>query len=370
MEIKAEQAQQENRIGSSLSCDKNIESSMTIFDRSESDEGHQGFTCRQVADWMNLIAPPTWAENWDRVGWMVGEPDMPCTGVMLSLNVSMATMQTAIKQHCNLIVSHHPMFFTPFTDVSSETREGRLAAFAWQNNLAVFSAHTNFDAAKGGLSDMLSEELGLVEMTHFPAQTTDEPAGIGRKGLLKDGMTLDAFLARIKEMLRTPVLRVIIPFKISGKSARNLVDESAPGTNKVPLVYDNSAAGNGSAGIKQNGKLLQEPVHTGIVQNGNGAVNTQGIWLQKSVQTVVTQNGAYDRSLLSALVENKPDVFVTGDVKYHDALDLAEAGVFTVDAGHFATEAFFTEKLALKMQSTFPELPVRVFAETDVYSYL
>ena len=88
----------------------------------------------------------------------------------------------------------------------------------------------------------------------------------------------------------------------------------------------------------------------------------------EEIERVITQNGSYDREMLAFLKNGTADVLVTGDVKYHDALDLAQAGIFTVDVGHFFSERIFVSSLADRISLAFPGLPVRRAEETDVYT--
>ncbi len=87
-----------------------------------------------------------------------------------------------------------------------------------------------------------------------------------------------------------------------------------------------------------------------------------------AIRRVVTQNGAYDSDLLPYLHSDNCDVLVTGDVKYHDAFDLAQAGIFVCDAGHFSTERMFVSEVAQALRKAFPGLLVQEAMETDIYT--
>ena len=71
--------------------------------------------------------------------------------------------------------------------------------------------------------------------------------------------------------------------------------------------------------------------------------------------------------MLNALQQDKPDVLITGDVKYHDARELEASGIFTIDAGHFGTEAFFAGNLAERLSKQFPQIHIKTEYATDVY---
>jgi len=256
--------------------------------------------CRDISDWLDDMAPASLAESWDNTGWMAGNPDNPVTGVLVCLDACEERIREAVGLNLNLIVCHHPPFFRKMTGVTADTREGRLAGLAWRTGVQIFSAHTNFDAAPGGLTDLLAAALDLRKVVSFPGGGAGTLATRARLGLLPEACDVVSFLRVLSEKLGCPAMRTI-------------------GT---------------------------EP---------------------ERIFRVIVQNGAYDSDLLPFFATGGADVLVTGDVKYHDALDLAEVGLFTVDAGHFHTEHVFVPALAERMAAAFPELPICSAGETDVY---
>jgi len=257
-------------------------------------------TCRDVALLLEAWAPPALAERWDNSGWMLGEPDRPVTGILVCLDVTPERVAEAAQAGENLIVSHHPPLFAPLRSVTSDTRAGRLAGMCWRAGVQVYSTHTNFDAAPGGLADLLAGELGLLEPAPFPGPSAEGLAGRARMGLLPEPVSPGGFLELLSRRLAVSSPRIV---------------------GRLPA------------------RILR----------------------------VVTQNGAYDEALLPFLAENPPDVLVAGDVKYHDALDLASDGIPTVDCGHFHTERMFVPAVARWLAARFPTVPVRTAGERDVY---
>jgi len=88
-----------------------------------------------------------------------------------------------------------------------------------------------------------------------------------------------------------------------------------------------------------------------------------------TVTLVAVFNGSYDREILHELQEIKPDLLLTGDLKYHDARELMEKGIFTVDAGHFGTEKHFVESMTELLRYKFPQLDIVSYEGEDVFSY-
>ena len=158
-----------------------------------------------LADW----APVELAEPWDNVGWMFGDPDVPLTGTLVCLDLTEDCLHQARTQGLNLIVTHHPPVFTPLRAVTVDSWEGRMAGLCWKYGISVYSAHTNFDAAPGGLCDILAETLNLQEIQPFPGPGTRGLAGRGRSGLLSEGMGIGAFCRFLAEKLSAKDIRLI-----------------------------------------------------------------------------------------------------------------------------------------------------------------
>ena len=82
-------------------------------------------TVQQVITLMEQLAPRSYAESWDNVGLMVGDRNVVVTGVVTTLDVTEETVEYAIEQNCNLIVSHHPLIFKGLKQISCDTAQGR-----------------------------------------------------------------------------------------------------------------------------------------------------------------------------------------------------------------------------------------------------
>ena len=118
----------------------------------------------KVADLVKIvdeIAPLETAEPWDNVGLLVGNLDEEVTGVMLCVDATLAVMQRAIAQGCNVILSHHPLMFGGVKHLRQDEYEGALLRCLVKNDLNLIAAHTNLDEAQGGVEDALASALGI-----------------------------------------------------------------------------------------------------------------------------------------------------------------------------------------------------------------
>jgi dinuclear metal center YbgI/SA1388 family protein len=109
--------------------------------------------------------PTATAEDWDRVGLMLGHPASEVSRVLLSVDVTAEVVDEAIESSAQLLLTHHPMLLRPVHELGELTAKGNLITKAVRGGLAIFAAHTNADVAIGGVSQSLAAALGLTEVT-------------------------------------------------------------------------------------------------------------------------------------------------------------------------------------------------------------
>jgi putative NIF3 family GTP cyclohydrolase 1 type 2 len=99
---------------------------------------------------VEAIAPARLAESWDNVGLQVGHPSAPLKRVMTCLEVTPPTLAEAVRLKADAIVAHHPLIFNPLTALNMAQPAASLVAGLIRENIALITAHTNLDSAKGG----------------------------------------------------------------------------------------------------------------------------------------------------------------------------------------------------------------------------
>jgi dinuclear metal center YbgI/SA1388 family protein len=139
--------------------------------------------------------PPAWAESWDRVGLVLGEPAAPVRRVLCAVDCVPATAAQARDLGADLLLVHHPLLLRGVSSVAPTTFQGRIVHDLIQGGVALFVAHTNADVANPGVSDALAGRLGLVELRPLATPGLGTPAagggrGIGRIGRLPRPMSL------------------------------------------------------------------------------------------------------------------------------------------------------------------------------------
>ena len=153
---------------------------------------------RDIAGWLEDAYPSALAEDWDRVGLSVGDPDAQVDAVVLSVDVTDAVLAEAKRVGAQLIVSHHPLLLRGVHAVRADDPKGRLLIEAIRSGIAVVSAHTNADSAADGVADALADAVGMApRRPMLPHGSPDSTAGLGRVGRLSEPLTAAALAQRL-----------------------------------------------------------------------------------------------------------------------------------------------------------------------------
>lgn len=339
-----------------------------------------------VMDAMEKIAPRHLTESWDNSGLMVGDPSQVIGRVLVSLDADETAVDRAIADSCDLIVAHHPLIFKPLKHLRADLPEGRVLHKLIKNNIAVFSAHTNLDAAKGGVNDCLAELLSLtdlepldvtyreplVKLTVFsPSDHADAirlaiaKAGAGEIGgyshcsfqTMGEGRFLpkpgaNPFIGKVGVMETVDEARIeaIMPEKIAGRVVRAML-RAHPYEEAAYDLYPLRNTG-GALGIGRIGRLAETMDIDAFAEMVKNALPVAFVRLVKSggrpVRKVALCGGSGAEYATRAAYAGA-DVLVTGDVKYHDAQKAVACGIHVVDAGHFGTEAPIAKALAQRL---------------------
>lgn len=154
---------------------------------------------KDVMDLMESIAPKELTESWDNVGLMIGEREQEVKKILVALDCTSEVIDEALDVGADMIVTHHP--FILFQKIKSIKKGDVLGGKIYkliQNNISVFSAHTNLDCADGGINDILAE---LFELKNV--EKLDEESGLGRIGELENSMKFEGFANVIESKLNT-----------------------------------------------------------------------------------------------------------------------------------------------------------------------
>ncbi|WP_067832194.1 Nif3-like dinuclear metal center hexameric protein [Actinomadura kijaniata] len=151
----------------------------------------------QVIAALEELYPPSWAESWDAVGLVCGDPDQAVQRVLFAVDPVAAVIDEALEWGADLLVTHHPLLLRPVNGVPATTPKGRTVHRLIRGGTALYTAHTNADVASPGVSDALARAVGLTGALHPLSPSPDDPGrGLGRVGTLPAPLTLREFTAK------------------------------------------------------------------------------------------------------------------------------------------------------------------------------
>lgn len=334
---------------------------------------------------INSLYPPSLAEDWDNVGLQVGDPALVVEKVVVALDPSLAAIDAVHRAGAQVLLTHHPLLFRPLQRLTPEDPVGRVIWAAVTKGVAVISAHTNLDAAAGGLNDWLAERLGVLngkplqavqgdylKLVVFVPVSHEEAvaealfaAGAGQigaydccsfrtpgTGTFRPGEGTRPFLGQVGQTEQAEEFRLetIVP-----KARLNRVLEKMfrahpyeeVAYDLIPLNNQVPSAGLGRVGYLEAGTTLQVFADVAKGRLGCAALRIVGDPDQPVHKVAVC--GGSGASMLSAAKFQGADVLVTGDVKYHEARQAEDLGIGLIDAGHFATEQLMVAQLAARL---------------------
>jgi len=115
---------------------------------------------QEVFLFLNSLFPISTARDFDNPGFLVGDPESPLGRAVIALDCTLDTLSFAIENDCDLIITHHPVIFSPIKNVLSDSIVYKLI----NNGISVISLHTNLDVGTNGVNDALCNKIGLKEI--------------------------------------------------------------------------------------------------------------------------------------------------------------------------------------------------------------
>ena len=253
-----------------------------------------------IIEIMDHIAPPSLAEEWDNVGLQVGDRRWAVRRVGVALDAGLGVVTAACQMKVDLLVTHHPLIFKPLMAIDCQTPLGTVLQKAIRHRLSIFAAHTNLDKSKGGLNDILARRIGLADCS-----------------VLDEG----------------------------GGHDRGTFDPDAAADERLdPMSYHE---GHGRVGRLSKSMALRDfalDVKQELNLDAIKVVGNPGLLVKKVA--VCTGSGS---SLLKAFFRSGAQVYISGDLRFHDARDVEAAGLGLIDIGHFPSEYLMVESLVKRL---------------------
>lgn len=159
-------------------------------------------TLAQVLTVIERLWPASLAESWDAVGPVVGRPEAPVRRILFAVDPVQAVADEAVERGADLLLTHHPLLLRGATSVAAGghagAAKGAVVHTLIEHGIGLVAAHTNADAAVGGVSDAVARRLGVTGARPLvPSAGGGDAQGIGRVGELESPVSLRAFAERV-----------------------------------------------------------------------------------------------------------------------------------------------------------------------------
>lgn len=201
---------------------------------------------------MEKIAPKKLALDWDNPGLQVGRLNNRVTKVLFTLDLTPNAVKQAVKVKADLIITHHPVIYQKLANVADNDWQKDLLLQCAEKKIAVLSAHTNWDAAQGGVNDVLAKALGLKKI-----KLLDKETQIGRMGEVPS-CDLEKFATKVKKILGVPA----VTFIKGGKKVHKIAVCGGAGGDFLDLVLQTGCDTFLTADIKYH--LAQRGAYMGL----------------------------------------------------------------------------------------------------------
>lgn len=251
-------------------------------------KGSQQVSVADLIEVMEQLAPPSLAEAWDNCGLQVGAQQWPVKKIWVALDPLLSVLQAAAGQQVDMIITHHPLLFKPLRNLDFETPVGRAIEVAMASRMAIYAAHTNLDSAKDGINDILACRVGLTNL---------------------------------------------VPLEKAGANDSLEQSDSQLGLGRVGRLEPSMTVGQMVQHIKSQFKLK--------------AIKVAGNVDMKVDSAAVCSGGG--STLVEAFLKTGAQVYISGDLRYHDARAIEDAGRALIDIGHFPSEHVMVDDLAARL---------------------
>lgn len=356
------------------------------------------------------FAPKSLAEDWDSIGLMFGSKDKVVDKIMVALDLDRDTLNEAMEKNVDLIVTHHPPIFKALNTLNKEDAHRREFIELVKSDIALYALHTNLDSAEGGMNDWLADAIGLsenreiVEVTNLseffklnvfvPKHSTKSvvnalfDAGAGQVGDYNDvyyrtqgfghftpGAGADPSEGDIgqPEKVSEEKIEVMVPEENVNTMIKALIQAhpyEEPVYDLYKLEGKEKQYGLGRVGELRTTTLdladkIKEIFNIDGLRYGSLHPNEE--------KTKVAIFGGAGAGYYKSALNKGAQIYVTGDISYHDAQSMIRDGIDFIDAGHYI-EQIMAPKLAEKLNE-FKEAnswDIEIFAsqnQTDMFTF-
>ena len=340
------------------------------------------------------LAPANYQESYDNAGLIIGNANDEISKALIAVDVTEEVLDEAILTKSDLIISHHPIIFGGLKKLNGKNNVERIVIKAIKNNIAIYAAHTNLDNVLRGTNMVLSKKLGIKNLkvllpTEHKLLKLVVFCPTAQANKLREAI-FEAGAGEIGNYDHCSFSADGIGSFRAGKEAKPFVGEVGQNHNekevRIETIFPENLKENVIAAMLKEHPyeevaydiyLLENNSNTigaGIIGNLEKEVDAMDFLLKlkkitdchcikhtkivkQKIQKVAICGGS-GAFLIKTAIRAKADIYITGDIKYHDFFD-AEDKLIVADIGHYESEVFTKEILYDLIKENFPTFAVR-----------
>lgn len=354
---------------------------------------------KDIIEYLETFAPPAYQEDYDNSGLITGNDNTEIKGIILTLDCIEAVVDEAIRKNCNLIISHHPIVFRGLKKLTGKNYIERTIIQAIKNDIAIYAIHTNLDNVSMGVNKKIADKLGLTNIkvlrpkndtlhkltTFIPKENTEDvmsklhEAGAGVIGNYKNcsfrmegtGTFLPVenasptigTVGQLEKVYEDRV-EVIFPAYLKNKILNALF--KAHPYEEVAYYLHELANPDYKVGAGMIGELVEPMDSSDFLNHIKVQLNTLMIrhtaLIKKEIKKVALCGGSGSFLLRDAIGQHA-DIFISGDIKYHEFFD-ADNHLIIADVGHFESEQYTKELIYELLSEKFANIALH-FTEVN-----
>ena len=357
---------------------------------------------KKIAEKIEEIAPLKLAQQWDNVGLLVGDSKKDVKNILLTIDITSEVVAEAKKLKTDLIISYHPVIWDGLKKITAEGAENAVYNLI-QQGIAVFSMHTALDAAAGGVNDGLAEIVGIKDGKPI-GDWVDDPAADNYKLVV---FVPDNSAAKVSNAIFAAGAGAIgnysrCGFKGEGEGSFLPLEKAKPAVGKkgklekvseirfetiVPAAklekviaamkkahpYEEPAFDcfklyqtAGQFGLGRIGKLAEPMQLKKIIERIKRFTGAKAMCIvgqhRRLVKTAAVCAGACSK-IINSVIAAKADLYLTGELKHHQALAAQQAGLTCICLSHTVSERFILKKLAKQLQKQIADVTIKISKE-------
>jgi dinuclear metal center YbgI/SA1388 family protein len=354
---------------------------------------------KDIAAAIEKIVPLKLAQDWDNVGLLIGDPQQSVKNVLLTIDITGAVLAEAKKLKADLIISYHPVIWDGLKKITADGPTG-VVYHLIRSGISVFSIHTALDSATGGVNDGLAEMIGLKDgkpigdyvespagdnyklVVFIPVEAVEKVAnaifaagagGIGNYSHcsfqtrghgsflpLEGARPAIGKKGKIEKVAEVRFETIVPAAKLGDCVAamKKAHPYETPAFDCYRLYNEQEKFGLGRIGKLEKPMRIRQIIEKIKKQTGAKAFGIVGDE-KRLVKTAAVCAGSCGK-IINLVIAAGADLYVTGELKHHQALAAQEANMTCICLSHTVSERFILKKFAKQLQKQLKNVTIRI----------